>query len=141
MTPEQINLVQSSFKRLGPDLPTMARRFYTELFERDPALRPLFTTDPAEQEAKFTEKLTEIVGAIPRLDALLAHTRDLGARHVGYGVRVADYRTVGGALIEALATVLGDQFDAETREAWEIAYNLIAETMLDGAASVRAVRA
>jgi hemoglobin-like flavoprotein len=141
MTPEQITLVQSSFRSLGPDLPTMASRFYQELFQRDPALRPLFTTDPAEQEVKFTEKLTEIVGSIPRLDLLLAHTRDLGARHAGYGVRVADYRTVGGALIEALAAVLGDAFDAETREAWAIAYNLIAETMLDGAASARAVRA
>ena len=39
MTPEQITLVQASFERLGPDLPVLATRFYTELFARDPALR------------------------------------------------------------------------------------------------------
>ena len=139
MTPEQITLVQSSFERLRPDLPTLATRFYQELFGRDPALRALFTTDLALQKVRFAEKLSEIVHAIPRLDELLGHTRALGARHADYGVRALDYRTVGDALIAALAAVLGDSFDAPTREAWVIAYNLMAETMLDGAASARPI--
>ena len=108
MTPEQIGLVQSSFERLGPRLPAMTTRFYQELFALDPDLRPLFTTDMAVQKVRFAEKLSEIVRAIPRLDELLAHTHALGARHVRYGVRVADYRTVGDALIAALAAELGD---------------------------------
>ena len=139
MTPEQITLVQSSFERLGPELPILATRFYQELFGRDPALRALFTTDMALQKVRFSDKLTEIVRAIPHLDELLAHTRALGARHVGYGVRVADYQTVGEALFAALAAVLGDDFDAETREAWHMAYNLMAVTMLEGAASARPI--
>ena len=139
MTPEQITLVQSSFERAGPDLSDLATRFYQELFARDPDLRALFTTDMALQKVRFADKLTEIVRAIPRLDELLAHTRALGARHAGYGVRVADYQTVGEALVAALAAVLGDGFDAQTREAWHIAYNLMAETMLEGAASARLI--
>jgi hemoglobin-like flavoprotein len=139
MTPEQITLVQSSFERLGPRLPAMTTRFYQELFRQDPAVRPLFTTDPAEQEARFAVKLTELVHAMPRLSELLAHTRALGARHVAYGVRAADYQTVGAALFAALAAVLGDSFDDPTREAWALAYNLVAETMLEGAAAARPV--
>jgi hemoglobin-like flavoprotein len=139
VTPEQITLVQSSFERLGTQLPAMATRFYRELFARDPALRPLFTTPLAEQEVRFAEKLTEIVQAMPRLDELLTHTRALGARHVAYGVRAADYRTLGDALLAALAAVLGDSFDARTREAWTLAYNLVAETMLEGAAAARPI--
>ena len=139
MTPEQITLVQSSFASLGPKLPAMAAQFYRELFQRDPALRPLFTTDMAEQQIRFAEKLTEIVEAIPRLDELLVHTRELGARHISYGVRVADYWTVQQALLDALAVVLGDQFDAPARDAWTVAYNLVAETMLEGAASARPI--
>ena len=139
MTPEQISLVQSSFDRLGPQLPALATRFYQELFARNPALRPLFTTDMAEQKVRFSRKLSEIVWAMPRLAELLTHTRALGARHVGYGVRVADYRTVGDALFAALAAVLGDSFDTPTREAWILAYNLVAETMLEGAAAARPV--
>ena len=139
MTPEQITLVQSSFTRLGPDLPAVTARFYQELFERDPALRPLFTTDMAEQRVKFAQKLTEIVQSIPRLDQLLVHTRALGARHVGYGVRATDYQTVGDSLIAAIAAVLGEEFDAATREAWVLAFNIVAETMLEGAAAARPI--
>ena len=139
MTPEQITLVQASFARLGPDLPTLATQFYQELFGRNPALSTLFTTDLAVQEVRFAEKLAEIVRSMPRLGELLGHTRALGARHAGYGVRAADYRTVGDALLAALAAVLGDSFDAPTREAWDIAYNLVAETMLEGAASARPI--
>jgi hemoglobin-like flavoprotein len=133
MTPEQITLVQSSFDRLGPDLPELATRFYQELFARDPGLRPLFTTDLELQKVRFADKLTEIVRSIPRLTELLGHTHALGARHVGYGVHVADYGTVGDALLAALAARLGDTFDPVTREAWLTAYNLVAETMLQGA--------
>jgi hemoglobin-like flavoprotein len=140
MTPEQIALVQSSFQRLGPELPAMTTRFYQELFSRDPSLRALFTTDRALQEAKFAEKLTEIVRTIPRLDDLLGLTRELGARHVSYGVRVSYYPIVGDALLTALGVVLGNRFDAATREAWSVGYNLVAETMLEGAATVRRVR-
>ncbi len=139
MTPEQITLVQSSFERLGPQLPAMATRFYQELFGRDPALRDLFTTDLAYQEVRFAEKLTEIVRAMPSLDKLLTHTRALGARHLGYGVRAADYQTVGAALFAALAAILGNSFDAQTSQAWTLAYNLVAETMLEGAAAARPV--
>jgi hemoglobin-like flavoprotein len=139
MTPEQITLVQSSFDRVRPELPALSTRFYQELFGRDPALRALFTTDMAVQKVRFAEKLAEIVRAMPRLAELLGHTRALGARHVGYGVRVADYGTVEDALLAALAAILGDSFDAPTREAWAIAYNLVAETMLEGAASARPI--
>jgi hemoglobin-like flavoprotein len=139
MTPEQITLVQSSFKRLGPDLPALTTRFYQELFQRDPALRSLFTTDMAEQRAKFAQKLTEIVGAMPRLGELFTHTRALGARHVAYGVQALDYQTVGDALIAAIAAVLGEEFDTATREAWILAFNIVAETMLEGAAAARPI--
>ena len=139
MTPEQITLMQSSFDSLGPLLPTLAARFYEELFGRNPPLRSLFTTEMAEQEMRFTEKLTEIVWAMPRLDDLLSHTRALGARHLAYGVRTADYQAVRDALMAALAAVLGDAFDPDTREAWALAYNLVAETMLEGAAAARPI--
>ena len=139
MTPEQIALVQSSYARVGPAVPDLAARFYVELFGRNPSLRELFTTDPGQQQARFADKLTEIVWAMPRLDELLGHTRALGARHAGYGVRALDYKAVGEALLGALAAVLGDEFDGPTRDAWSLAYNLVAETMLDGAASARPI--
>lgn len=140
MTPEQIALVQASVDQLGTRLSAVAAQFYRELFARNPELRSLFTTDPAIQEVRFAEKLTAIVAAMPSLGDFLGHTQALGARHVGYGVRAGDYRAVGEALLAALAVTLGEAFDPATRQAWSVAYNLMAETMLDGAAAARPIR-
>jgi methyl-accepting chemotaxis protein len=137
VTPEQISLVQSSFEGLGDRQPELVTRFYGELFGRDPALRPLFPADLDGQQARFAAKLAEIVRAIPRLPDLTGLTWALGARHAGYGARAGDYQTVGGSLLAALAATLGDDFDEATRQAWELAYSLVAETMLEGAAGAR----
>jgi hypothetical protein len=67
----------------------------------------------------------------PRLGDLLELTRELGTRHVGYGVRVSHYAIVGDALFAALGAVLGDHFDAATRDAWSVGYNLVAGAMLE----------
>jgi len=99
----------------------------------------LFTTEMGEQRVKFAQKLSEIVQTMPRLGDLLTHTRALGARHAGYGVRAADYQKVGDSLIAALAGVLGEEFDDATREAWVLAFNIVAETMLEGAAAARPI--
>ena len=53
----------------------------------------------------------------------------------GTGYAPPRTRTSGAALLDALADVLGDGFDAPTRQVWALAYNLVAETMLEGAAS------
>jgi hemoglobin-like flavoprotein len=58
----------------------------------------------------------------------------LGQRHVEYGVKPSHYPTVRTALLNTFGVLLGDRFDLATREAWILAYNLIAECMLSGAA-------
>jgi hemoglobin-like flavoprotein len=135
MTPEQITMVQSSFASLNSSLPVLTDHFYQELFDKDPSLRPMFTTEMVIQKVRFAEKLSEIVNSVDSLDEFLSHTRALGARHVHYGVRAGHYKTVGDSLLPALSAVLGDRFDPATREAWSLAYNLVAETMLEGAAA------
>ena len=54
-------------------------------------------------------------------------------RHVAYGVEDAHYATVGKALLWTLEQGLGDAFTLEVREAWTIAYGLLAGTMQEGA--------
>ena len=65
------------------------------------------------------------------------HARVVRAAMPRSRVRAADYQTVRAALLDALAAVLGDSFDAPTRQAWDTAFNLMAETMLEGAASAQ----
>jgi nitric oxide dioxygenase len=131
VTPSQIALVESSLDRL--DLDEVAASFYERAFAADPALAGMFTADPAVQRARFAAELAEIVRSIHSIDSFQPAARALGVRHRGYGVRAAHYRLMGAALLGALAEAMGDGWTPEAEEAWTLAYNLIAETMMTGA--------
>src|SRR5262245_44784228 len=129
MDPQQIALVKASFAEAAAEPGELARRFYARLFAIAPEVEPLFTTDPAEQELKLSLELLAIVERLDRVDDLVARTRELGMRHVGYGARPAHYEVVGTALLDALGDVLGPRFTPEVAAAWRYAYNLVAEAM------------
>ena len=87
MTPEAQRLVRESFAKVAPIAPAAAAMFYDRLFELDPALRPLFKGDMAEQGRKLMSMIGVAVANLGKLDVILPAVRDLGRRHAGYGVR------------------------------------------------------
>jgi hemoglobin-like flavoprotein len=99
-----------------------------------PALRPFFKGDMAEQGRKLMSMIGVAVANLGKLDVIVPAVRDLGRRHVGYGVRQAHYDTVGTALVWTLEQGLGDDFTPETRQAWVEAYTILAGTMQQAAA-------
>jgi hemoglobin-like flavoprotein len=135
VTPEQIALVEETIAVLAPSLDDVADEFYRRLFAADPAVRKLFTTDLATQRTKFAAELAEIMGALRHHDVFLERAETLGGNHRGYGVTAAHYRTVGVALLGALARALGEMWTTDVEDAWRLAYNLTAEAMMAGAAS------
>src|SRR4051812_36500012 len=137
MTPEQIRLVTESVEALRADATHFAATFYERLFERDPQARTLFSTDPVIQQQKFFTELDAIVHSIHDLDRLLERTRALGMFHRGMGVRAHHYRAVGEALRDAAAELYRDDYSPELAEAWRLAFRLVAEAMLQGAASMQ----
>ena len=134
MTPEQIAVVERTVRAADPALDAIAADFYRRLFAADPALEELFTTDPAVQRARFATHLKDILLAIRDHDRFLQQARALGARHVAYRVRAVHYRLVGNALLAALGAQLGPVWTPEVAEAFRLAYNLMAEVMMAGAA-------
>ena len=131
MTPAQITVVKESFAKVVPIKETAAELFYNRLFELDPSLERLFHTDMKEQGRKLMATLAVAVGGLDNLDAIIPVVRDLGSRHVGYGVEVAHYDTVGTALIWTLEQGLGDDFTDQTKEAWVAAYGLLTSVMIE----------
>lgn len=134
MTPEQIALVQSSFAELSPHISDLSIRFYEHLFEAAPSVRTMFSNELERQESLFVLELAEIVKSVSRFDAFVARTRDLGVRHATYGVTYEHYETFGRVLVRALSDVLGPMFTVEVNDAWLLAFRLMAETMMQGAA-------
>src|SRR3954451_17564446 len=115
MTSEQRALVQESFGRLLPMSETAAELFYSRLFYLDPSLRDLFKVDFQDQSRKFMDMLNVLVAGLKRPDELTPTLRDLGARHVDYGVRNPNYETVGTALLWAIERSLGRAYTPELR--------------------------
>lgn len=134
MTPEQKNLVQSSFEQVIPITDVAAELFYNRLFELNPSLRRLFTIDIREQGRKLMQMLRVVIRGLDDLDNLLPALRFLGSKHAGYGVQDEDYETVGVALIWTLERGLGVAFTPLLKAAWIAVYRWLASAMLAPAA-------
>lgn len=137
MTPEQIQLIQSSFAKAAPIAAAVADHFYDRLFILDPSLRSLFRDDLGEQKTKLMATLTLVVRNLERPDTILPAVRHLGERHVSYGVQPEHYAAVGTALIDALTACLGHQtMTADTTAAWTTAYLFLAGVMQEAGAAL-----
>lgn len=135
MTPEQQALVRGSWRRFEPTMRGAGAQFYERLFALDPVVQRLFAgVDMEEQQRKLMAMLAQIVEVIDRPEELVGPVAGLGRRHVHYGVKDADYESVGAALLWTLEQSLGDAFTAEVRAAWNEAYLTVATVMRRAAA-------
>lgn len=133
MTPQQIDLVQKSFADVKPIAAAAAELFYNRLFTLDPALRPMFRGEMGQQGQMLMSMIGAAVNGLSNLEKLAPVVRQLGARHVRYGVRTEHYATVGSALLWTLEQGLGPKFTPPVRNAWAEAYTLLSEVMQMGA--------
>lgn len=133
MTPEQIALVQESFKKVVPIKDAAAGMFYDRLFTLDPSLIPLFKGDMAEQGRKLMAMLGTAVTGLTKLESIVPALEALGQRHGEYGVQSSHYGTVAEALLWTLEQGLGDAFTDDVREAWVAAYGILSSTMIAAA--------
>lgn len=129
MTPEQIYLIQASWRKVFPCAISVGETFYQRLFQLDPDLKPLFDTSMHKQIKKLFATLDYIVKGLGDLDAIVPTAQELAVSHVEYGAKNKDYDTVGAALLWALEQNLGKDFTPATREAWVIAYTTLASVM------------
>jgi nitric oxide dioxygenase len=130
MTPDQIDLVQSSFAKVAPIAEVAANLFYGRLFEIAPEVKPLFHGDMKEQGRKLMTTLGVVVSGLKDLEAILPAAKALAVRHVGYGVAAAHYKPVGEALIWTLEKGLGEGFSPKVRDAWLAAYGALSGVMV-----------
>jgi nitric oxide dioxygenase len=133
----QIELVQSSFKQVAAMPETVAELFYGRLFEIAPAVRALFAhSDMKQQGRKLMQMISTAVNSLKNIGAIVPAVKQLGARHVMYGVTNEMYDVVGQALLWTLEQGLGNAFTEEVKDAWTAVYVLLAETAIAGANEV-----
>jgi nitric oxide dioxygenase len=130
MTPDQIKAIQESFTKVIPISEQAAALFYGRLFEIAPAVKPLFRGDIKEQGRKLMATLAVVVNGLSNLPAVLPAASALAKRHVAYGVKAADYKPVGAALLWTLERGLGEQWTPELAAAWGSAYTVLSDFMI-----------
>lgn len=133
MTNEDILLVQLSWRKIQPIKDAAAELFYLKLFDIDPSLRALFGDDMEQQGTKLMQMMSAAVRGLDRMDALLPVLRELGMRHVAYGVRDEHYGTVATALLWTLERALRDDFTPEVKSAWIKTYGVLSQSMREAA--------
>jgi nitric oxide dioxygenase len=133
MTPDQIDLLRTTFAELAPIRAQAARLFYARLFEVAPDVRLLFREDLAAQGARLMAAIARVIDGLDRPDALRADLAALGRRHAGDGVEPRHYRLAGDTLIWMLETSLGELFTPAAKRAWTAAYDLMSAAMMDAA--------
>ncbi|MBE7533595.1 MAG: hemin receptor [Chloroflexi bacterium] len=128
---DAIALVQETLVQIEPAATAVI--FYDRLFTLDPTLRPLFTHDLTLQGLRFLAALHVAVGGLSEPELMVTAVKQLGKRHVAYGVRPEHYHTFGKALFWTLEQQLGDRWTPAVAAAWTEAYYLLAGLMKEAA--------
>ena len=136
LTERQKQIVSETFPLIREVALPVSLLFYGRLFDLDPSLRQLFKTDIKEQSKKLVAMLDALVEGIDDWQSVVPALRDLGQRHVGYGVKEQHYDTVCSALVWAFGQALQPGFDNEVRAAWTAVIRAVNEQMKMGAAAV-----
>jgi hemoglobin-like flavoprotein len=133
VSPEQIELVQKTWRLVLPVGDTAAELFYGKLFSLDPSLQKLFSNDMRDQGRNLTAMISVAVHWLARPEKIVIAVQQLGRRHAAYGVQPRHYDLVAVALLWMLESCLGDAFTPEARSAWTAVYEMLAKTMQEAA--------
>lgn len=116
-----------------PSKTRLFERFYELLFQRLPETRPLFPADMKLQRERVAIAVSTIVTNAEQSGLLEPMLRDIGARHLNYGVKESHYPVFAQTLLDALAESLGDRWTPDVQTAWTQSISSVCDIMIRGA--------
>lgn len=134
ITETQRLTAQRAFAQIMPHAETLGLLFYAHLFELDPELRKLFHVDMETQGHTLMTMLQLCMEGLDERTELQFALKNLGARHVTYGVQLRDYAAVEQSLLWTLEQGLGADWNEETARALQAVLELFIAEMQAGAA-------
>ena len=137
LSPLQKHLIRRSFGVIAGRSEIIGQLFYARLFVLDAGLQALFQHDMNEQVNKLMRMVALCVSCLDDEKTFITTIEELGARHVGYGVRDEHYSVVGEAFIWALSEGLGTAYTLDVQAAWTALYDLMAQVAIRGARAAK----
>jgi serine/threonine protein kinase/hemoglobin-like flavoprotein/Ran GTPase-activating protein (RanGAP) involved in mRNA processing and transport len=127
-----VAVLESSFAELAAHGADFAERFYRQLFSRYPAVKPLFArTSMKRQQQHLLASLAMVIENLRAPDTVAEAVRELGERHVGYGVFASHYQAVTSTMLDAMRQTLGEAWGEETENAWHDGLEAVSAIMLE----------
>ena len=111
--------------------------FYKNMFESHPELKNLFNMGNqanGSQQQSLAASVFAYAANIDNSAALAPVIERIVHKHVSVGIKAEHYPIVGSNLIGAIKGVLGDAATPELLAAWEEAYGLLADALIDAEA-------
>ncbi|MDJ0717129.1 MAG: globin domain-containing protein [Prochloraceae cyanobacterium] len=129
-----IDVLQESLTIIRLRKKEFAATFYENLFAEYPEVKRLFVgTNIKKQETKLMTVFVIVISNLHNITYLKNLLKNLGTRHVKYGVVLKDYDILGDILIKTIKSYLQEKWTVEIEEAWKYAYQTIVNLMLEGA--------
>ena len=133
ISPHDADIVRNSFMSFAANADRVAEDFYERLLQTDPSLKEMFPDDIMNQGRKLMDTIATVIDNVDNVANMRGMLHDLGAKHVGMGVRADMYDTFGACMLGAVENAMGSDFTPDTAAAWASVYNVISDTMIDGA--------
>lgn len=127
----EVGLVQDSSKLIRKSMEAFSMAFYRELFRINPDVKKLFILNIKDQALKFGQVFELLVACLDKLELIIPKLKELGHRHIHYGIDNWHYEIAGEALLKTLEKSLGSNFDEEVKQAWKKVYQLVSMIMQD----------
>lgn len=141
ITADQMARVKATAPVLAEHGATITKHFYQRMFARHPELKNLFN-QTHQKTGTQPETLAKAVYAyaanIDNLGALGGAVSRISHKHASLNIRPEHYPIVGENLLASIVEVLGDAVDADTLEAWRVAYGQLAQILIGAEADLYA---
>ena len=134
MTPEQVDLIRTSFDAMYPMRRDIAELCYSRFFELAPDARSLFPSDMERQRIKLMDMIAALVASLDQRPLFQSLAANSGRHHARFGVQPWQYVAMGEALMWSLEHKFGASFTPELRESWRALYATVQIEMLRAAA-------
>lgn len=128
-----VNTIKSTAPLLKKEGLAITTHFYTLLFEYHPELWNIFNHANQKrniQQKALADSLYAAALHIDQLENILPVVKKIAHKHRSVGVKTEHYPIVGKYLLISIKEVLGEQANKQIMDAWEDAYNMIADVFI-----------
>lgn len=133
LSTETMDIIKSTAPVLEEHGTTITTVFYKNMFKNHPELLNIFNQanqQKGKQQMALANMVYEAAKNIDQLDVLIDDIQLVAHKHRGLDVRPEHYPIVGKYLLLAIEEVLGDAATDEILNAWEEAYDVIADAFI-----------